>query len=110
VITVMSLALININAPKEPYGIRDCVCLEVLQRRPWAEVAAATADFSSVETPFIIILSLFPAAKFLPLVKSPPSPQATFAQDPSPPAGRRNAAAKRITFGNQSLQCGYKTR
>lgn len=61
VVVVMSLAIININAPKEPYGIRDRVWNSYNAERKAEVAGAATADFSSVETPFIVILSLFPA-------------------------------------------------
>jgi len=62
VAVVMSAAIISINAPKEPYGIRDRVWNSYSAERKAEVASAATADFSSVETPFIIILSLFPAA------------------------------------------------
>ncbi|MEP6985785.1 MAG: hypothetical protein ABI970_09315 [Chloroflexota bacterium] len=62
VIVVMSLGIISFNAPKEPYGIRDRVWNSYSADRKAETAAAATADFSGVEIPFIIILSLFPAA------------------------------------------------
>jgi hypothetical protein len=62
VVVLMSLAIININAPKEPYGIRDRVWKSYSDERKAEVASAASADFSSVETPFVIIFSLFPAA------------------------------------------------
>jgi hypothetical protein len=62
VIVVMSVGLISLNAPKEPYGIRDRVWNSYSDERKAEVAAAATSDFSSVEIPFIILLSLFPAA------------------------------------------------
>jgi hypothetical protein len=62
VVVVMSLAIININAPKEPYGLRDRVWKSYSDDRKAEVAAAALADFNSVETPFIVIFSLFPAA------------------------------------------------
>lgn len=60
-VVLMSLAIINFNAPKEPYGLRDRVWNSYSDERKAETAAAATANFSSVETPFIIIFSLFPA-------------------------------------------------
>jgi hypothetical protein len=62
VVVVMSAGIISINAPKEPYGVRDRVWNSYSADRKAQVAAAATADFSSVETPFIILFSLFPAA------------------------------------------------
>ena len=62
VVVIMSVGIISINAPKEPYGIRDRVWKSYSDDKKAEVAAAATADFSGVETPFIIILSLFPAA------------------------------------------------
>jgi len=62
VVVVMSLGIISLNAPKEPYGIRDRVWKSYSDDRKAEVAAAATSDFNGVETPFIIILSLFPAA------------------------------------------------
>ncbi len=62
VVVVMSVGIISINVPKEPYGIRDRVWNSYSAERKAEVTAAATADFSTVETPFIILFSLFPAA------------------------------------------------
>ncbi|MCC6896319.1 MAG: hypothetical protein IT321_26090 [Anaerolineae bacterium] len=62
VVVLMSLAIINTNIPKEPYGLRDRVWNSYSDERKAETAAAATADFNSVETPFIFIFSLFPAA------------------------------------------------
>ncbi len=62
VVVLMSVAIINMNAPTEPYGVRDRVWNSYSAERKAEVAAAATGDFSSVETPFIIIFSLFPAA------------------------------------------------
>ena len=61
VVIGMSLAIINTNIPKEPYGLRERVWNSYSDERKAETAAAATADFSSVETPFIVIFSLFPA-------------------------------------------------
>jgi len=62
VIVVMSAGIISMNSPKEPYGVRDRVWKSYSDDRKAEVAAAATSDFSSVETPFIILFSLFPAA------------------------------------------------
>lgn len=61
VVVLMSMAIINFNIPKAPYGLRDRVWNSYSDERKAETAAAATADFSSVETPFIVIFSLFPA-------------------------------------------------
>ncbi len=61
IVVVMSLAIININAPKEPFGVRDRVWKSYSDDRKAEVASAALADFNSVETPFIVIFSLFPA-------------------------------------------------
>ena len=62
VVVIMSAGIIGLNAPKEPYGIRDRVWKSYSDDRKAEVAAAATADFNGVETPFIILISLFPAA------------------------------------------------
>ncbi len=62
VVVIMSAGIISLNAPKEPFGIRDRVWKSYSDDRKAEVAAAATADFNSVETPFIILFSLFPAA------------------------------------------------
>ncbi|MBI1278771.1 MAG: hypothetical protein GC179_11645 [Anaerolineaceae bacterium] len=62
VVVVMSAGIIGLNAPQEPYGIRDRVWKSYSDERKAEVAAAATGEFSTVETPFIILLSLFPAA------------------------------------------------
>ncbi len=61
VVVLLSLLIINMNAPKEPYGLRDRVWKSYSDDRKAEVASAALADFNSVETPFIIIFSLFPA-------------------------------------------------
>src|SRR5689334_13315349 len=62
VVVVMSAAIISINSPKEPYGIRERVWNSYDADRKAQVAAAATSDFNGVEIPFIIVFSLFPAA------------------------------------------------
>jgi hypothetical protein len=62
VVVVMSAAIINLNSPKEPYGVRERVWNSYDADRKAQVAAAATSDFSGVEIPFIIVFSLFPAA------------------------------------------------
>jgi hypothetical protein len=61
VVVIMSLGIISINMPREPYGIRDRVWKSYSDDKKAQVASAATSDFNSVEIPFIIIFSLFPA-------------------------------------------------
>lgn len=62
IVVLLSVLIINMNAPKEPFGLRDRVWKSYSEDRKAEVASAALADFNSVETPFIIIFSLFPAA------------------------------------------------
>ncbi len=62
VIVVMTVGIIGVNTPREPYGIRDRVWKSYSDDRKAEVATAAVADFNSVEMPFIVLISLFPAA------------------------------------------------
>ncbi|MDX2160025.1 MAG: hypothetical protein SF162_01745 [bacterium] len=70
VIAVLIAGLvINTNAPREPYGVRERVWNTYDDARKAEIAAAASSSFNTVEIPFVIAFSLVPAALFFFIVR-----------------------------------------
>ena len=54
-------SLVSLNGPKPPYGLRERVFNSYDDERKAQVATEATQEFQNVETPFLILLSLFPA-------------------------------------------------
>ncbi len=62
IIVVMTVGIMSINAPKPPYGLRERTFNSYDDARKAEVASAAISNFNSVEIPFLILFSLFPAA------------------------------------------------
>ncbi|MBZ0282259.1 MAG: hypothetical protein K8L97_16075 [Anaerolineae bacterium] len=62
VIVVLMAAIISVNAPKPPYGVRERTYNSYSDERKAEVAVAATQEFNTVELPFMLIFNLFPAA------------------------------------------------
>ncbi len=62
IILGLTFAAASVNSPKEPYGIRERVWNSYDEERRAQIAAEATAEFSQVELPFLVIFNAFPAA------------------------------------------------
>ncbi|MEZ4669647.1 MAG: hypothetical protein R3E39_17210 [Anaerolineae bacterium] len=62
VAAIIASSYITSAAPQEPYGVRERVWNSYDDERKASIAAEATSTFASVEVPFLIIFSLFPAA------------------------------------------------
>lgn len=62
VLVILMSAIISVNAPKPPYGVRERTYNSYTDERKAEVAAAATQEFNTVELPFMIIFNLFPAA------------------------------------------------
>jgi len=62
VLVVLMAAIISVNAPKPPYGVRERTYNSYSDERKAEVAAAATQEFNTVELPFMVIFNLFPAA------------------------------------------------
>jgi hypothetical protein len=61
VVILLATSLMNLNGPKPPYGLRERVFNSYDDERKAQVAADAIQEFQSVETPFLILLSAFPA-------------------------------------------------
>ncbi|MFN8531659.1 MAG: hypothetical protein U0670_23895 [Anaerolineae bacterium] len=61
---LMAAFVLNVNAPREPYGIRQRVWNSYDDARRAEIAATATADFNNVEAPFVVVLSMIPGVLF----------------------------------------------
>ncbi len=61
VLVVLTYSAISVNAPVEPYGVRDRVWKSYSDERKAQIASDAIRDFQSVELPFLVIFNLFPA-------------------------------------------------
>lgn len=62
VVVLLVSSTASANAPQAPYGVRERVWNTYPDEKKAAIAEAATHDFSNVEVPFLIVLSLFPAS------------------------------------------------
>lgn len=64
VVAVFAFLLLTATAPQAPYGVRERVWNSYDDARKADIAEAALAEFNTVEVPFAVIFSLFPAALF----------------------------------------------
>ena len=64
VVVAITSAIASANAPREPYGIRDRLWKSYTDEKKAQIANDATSEFNSVEMPFLVFFSLFPAAIF----------------------------------------------
>jgi hypothetical protein len=61
-VIVFTALIVTAAAPQPPYGVRERVWNSYDDARKAETAAAASVEFNTVEVPFVIVLSLFPAA------------------------------------------------
>ncbi|MDZ4765878.1 MAG: hypothetical protein SGI73_15135 [Chloroflexota bacterium] len=61
---IIAALILTAAAPQPPYGVRDRVWNSYDDARKAETAAAAAVEFNNAEVPFVIVLSLFPAALF----------------------------------------------
>lgn len=60
VVALLAAGAISVNAPVEPYGVRQRVWNSYDDAKKADIAAAAQTDFQSVELPFLVVFNLFP--------------------------------------------------
>jgi hypothetical protein len=62
VLAALTYSAVSVNAPREPYGLRQRVWDSYDDARKAETAAEATSTFNNVELPFLILMNLIPAA------------------------------------------------
>jgi hypothetical protein len=62
VLAALTYSAVSVNAPREPYGLRQRVWDSYDDERKATVAAEATSTFNNVEFPFLIVMNLIPAA------------------------------------------------